>query len=164
MPDSAISVIIMQCTRLLKEAFEGPPGPWSYFTDRSPEAGLLGTIDRLSAAAASRPSGSGASTIAGHVQHLVSSLALSVRWMQGQPIARDRTQSWTVYAVDDPAWTKLRQELRRAYQSLFIAIETERDWDEDALGGAMGAIAHAAYHLGAIRQRLGREVKATRES
>jgi hypothetical protein len=27
-------------------------------------------------------------------------------------------------------------------------------WDEDALGVAFGAIAHTAYHLGAIRQRL----------
>jgi nitroreductase len=164
MPDSVTSVILMQCTRILKEAFEGPPGPWSYFTDRSPEAGLLGTIDRLTAAAASRPSGSGRSTIAGHVQHLVASLSLSVRWMQGQPIARDRTQSWTVYVVDDAAWVKLRQELRRAYESLYIAIETERDWDEDALGGAMGAIAHAAYHLGAIRQRLALEGVTSRPS
>jgi hypothetical protein len=27
-------------------------------------------------------------------------------------------------------------------------------WDEDAIGTAFGAIAHTAYHLGAIRQRL----------
>jgi hypothetical protein len=59
MESSATGVIIMQCTRLLKEAFEGPPGPWSYFTDRSPGAGLFGTIDRLNAAAASRTSRAG---------------------------------------------------------------------------------------------------------
>ncbi len=159
MPDSAANVIILQCTRILKEAFEGPPGPWSYFTDRSPDAGLLGTIDRLSAAAASHTPGSAVSTIAGHVQHLVASLALSVRWMRGEAITRDRSRSWTVHTVDDAAWAKLRQELRRAYENLYIAFETERDWDEDALGGAMGAIAHAAYHLGALRQRLAVERK-----
>ena len=28
------------------------------------------------------------------------------------------------------------------------------DWDEDTLGAALGAIAHVAYHLGTVRQRL----------
>lgn len=160
MATSATSVIITQCIRILKEAFEGPPGPWSYFTDRSPTAGLFGTIDRLSAAAASRASGASGSTIAGHVRHLVASLALSVQWMHGEPITRDRSGSWTVYTVDEAAWGTLRRELRRAYEDLNVAIETEREWGEDALGGALGAIAHAAYHLGAIRQRIAFEGSA----
>ena len=33
-------------------------------------------------------------------------------------------------------------------------IQSRMDWDEDGLGAAAGAVAHAAYHLGAIRQRL----------
>jgi hypothetical protein len=163
MTDSATGVIITECTRLLKEAFEGPPGPWSYFTDRSPDAGLLGTIDRLNAKAASRASGSGGSTIAGHVQHLVASLTLSVQWMHGES-TRDRSGSWTVRIVDDAAWATLRRELRRAYEALNVAIETQQDWNEDALGGAMGAIAHAAYHLGALRQRLALEGVTSRPS
>jgi len=56
--------------------------------------------------------------------------------------------------VDDAAWVALRTELRRAYESLLVAVETHGVWDEDALGVAIGAIAHTAYHLGAIRQRL----------
>jgi hypothetical protein len=80
--------------------------------------------------------------------------------MHGQAITRDRTRSWTVYTVDETGWAKLRQELRHAYEALNIAVETERNWGEDALGGALGAIAHAAYHLGAIRQRLALEAKS----
>jgi len=141
-------------TRMLREAFEGPPGPWTYFTDTSPGSGLFATIDGLSAAQASRVGGPGRTTIAGHLQHLTSSIALSTRGLRGESPARDRSGSWTVAAVDDVEWAALRTRLRDAYQSLLMAMQTRAAWDEDAFGTAMGAIAHAAYHLGAVRQRL----------
>ena len=56
--------------------------------------------------------------------------------------------------VDEAAWVALRTGLRREYEGLLVAVETHAAWDEDALGVAIGAIAHTAYHLGAIRQRL----------
>ncbi|MGH7613562.1 MAG: hypothetical protein ACREMW_05900 [Gemmatimonadales bacterium] len=43
---------------------------------------------------------------------------------------------------------------RREYDSMLIAVEVHAVWDEDALGVAIGTIAHTAYHLGAIRQRV----------
>jgi len=139
---------------MLREAFEGPPGPWTYFTDTSAGTGVFGTIGGLSAAAASREGGPGRTTIAGHVHHLTSSVALSTRGLRGEPTSRDRTRSWTVSAVDDPAWAALRARLREEYEGLLVAVETHAQWDEDALGVAIGALAHTAYHLGAIRQRL----------
>ena len=57
-------------------------------------------------------------------------------------------------AVDDVAWATLRARLRDEYETLLVAVETHAMWDEDALGMAVGAVAHTAYHLGAIRQRL----------
>src|SRR3989442_786517 len=72
------AVTVSLLTRMLREAFEGPPGPWTYFTDTSPGTGVFGTIGGLSAAAASQEGGPGHTTIAGHVHHLSSSLAL--RW------------------------------------------------------------------------------------
>jgi hypothetical protein len=56
--------------------------------------------------------------------------------------------------VDEAGWVTLRTGLRREYESLLVAVETHAAWDEDALGVAIGAVAHTAYHLGAIRQRL----------
>jgi len=141
-------------TRMLREAFEGPPGPWTYFTDTSPGSGLFATIDGLSAAQASQVGGPGRTTIAAHIQHLSASVALSTRGLRGESPARDRSRSWTVATVDDAEWAALRTRLRDAYQSLLVAMQTRAAWDEDALGTAMGAIAHAAYHLGAVRQRL----------
>jgi hypothetical protein len=147
-------VIAGLLTRILREAFEGPPGPWTYFTDISAAAGIFGTIGVVSAAEASRAAGPAQTTIAGHVNHLCSSVTLTTRSIRGEPAGRDRSMSWTVAAVTDAQWAELRARLRREYGALLVTIETHSAWDEDSLGDAIGAIAHTAYHLGAIRQRL----------
>jgi hypothetical protein len=148
------AVMVTLLVRMLREAFEGPPGPWTYFTDAAPGTGALATIDALTAAQASVAGGPGHTTIASHVRHMSVSLTLSTRGLRGESASRDRSKSWTVSVVDAAAWASLQAELRRAYESLVVAVEMRTGWDEDALGVAVGAIAHAAYHLGAIRQRL----------
>ena len=148
------ATIVGVLVRLLREAFAGSPGPWMYFTEGGPGSGLLGTIDRLSAGEASRMSGPGGSTIAGHVHHVCSSLTLSVRELRGETTSHDRSQSWTVSVVDEAEWTALRARLRREYETATTALQTLTAWNEEALTTAFGAIAHTAYHLGAIRQRL----------
>ena len=57
-------------------------------------------------------------------------------------------------AVDGAQWKDLQGQLRREYGALLVTLEMRAGWDEDTLGDAIGAIAHTAYHLGAIRQRL----------
>lgn len=139
--------------RMLREAFEGAPGPWSYFTDTSPGAGLFGTIGGLSAVQASLGGGPKGTTIAAHVHHLSSSLALSIRALRGDATPLDRHQTWTVSAVDTRGWVELQDRVRREYENLLRTVEARSEWDDDALGVVLGAIAHTAYHLGAIRQR-----------
>jgi hypothetical protein len=151
-PADTVSLMV----RMLHEAFEGPAGPWSYFTDAAPGTGTFATIAGVSAAEASQPGGPGQTTIAGHVHHVRASLALSTRTLGGEETSRDRSRSWTIATVDESAWIHLQAGLRRAYETFRVAVETRSAWDEDALGVAFGAIAHAAYHLGAIRQRLPR--------
>jgi hypothetical protein len=154
MSDVPSGTIVAQFLRVLREAFDGPPGPWSYFTDKDSLAGVFGTIDGLSAMEASRRIGASATSIAGHVHHLAGSLAISTRWIRGELTARDRDQSWTVSAVDEREWSALRAALRREYEAILTTIQSHGHWDENAIGGAAGAIAHVAYHLGAIRQRV----------
>ena len=154
MTGTSAAVTVGLLTRMLREAFDGPPGPWTYFTDTSPGSGLLATIDGLSATEASQAGGPGRTSIAAHIQHLSASIALSTRGLRGEAPSRDRSRSWTVATVDDGEWGAVRARLRDAYQQLLVAVETRTAWDEDALGTAMGAIAHTAYHLGAVRQRL----------
>lgn len=149
---AAVTVGLLR--RLLLEAFEGPPGPWTYFTDTTPGTGVFATIGTLTAAQASTPGGPSRTTIAGHIHHVCSSVALSSQGLRGEPASRDRSMSWTVSTVDEGEWAALRARLRDEYQRLVVAVETRTQWDEDSLGVAVGAIAHTAYHLGAIRQRL----------
>ncbi|HVH08166.1 MAG TPA: hypothetical protein VM736_00085 [Gemmatimonadales bacterium] len=156
------AVVVALLARLLREAFDGPPGPWSYFTDMAPATGFFGTIDVLSAVEVSREGGPARSTIAGHVHHVAASLGLAARGLRGESASRDRSGSWTIRAVDDADWAALRERLRAAYQDLMVACEMHAVWDEDALGTAVGAIAHVAYHLGAIRQRLPRRATKSR--
>jgi hypothetical protein len=148
------AVIVSLLTRMLHEAFEGPPGPWTYFTDTTPGTGVFATLGGLTAAQASTVGGPGRTTIAGHVHHVSSSVVLSTQGLRGESPSRDRSGSWTVSTVDEAEWAALRARLRDEYERLVVAVATRALWDEDALAVAMGAIAHTAYHLGAIRQRL----------
>src|ERR1700688_251152 len=144
MTGTAPAVTVSLLTRMLREAFEGPPGPWTYFTDAVPATGVLGTLGGLTAADASEQGGPGRTTIAGHAHHLSASVALSTKALNGESIVRDRSRSWTVSAVDAAEWDALRARVRDEYEQLLVAVETHGSWDEDSLGVAMGAIAHTA--------------------
>src|SRR5437867_10749699 len=97
-------VTVSLVARMLREAFEGPPGPWTYFTDTAPGTGVFTTITRLTAAQASEVGGPGHTTIAGHIHHVSSSVALSTRALRGESPARDRSSSWTVSTVGEAEW------------------------------------------------------------
>src|SRR5947209_18544214 len=106
------AVTVSLLTRMLVEAFEGPPGPWTYFTDASPGTGMFATLGGLSAAQASQPGGPGHSTVAGHIHHDRASLALSPRGLRGEETSRDRRRSWTVDTVDHAGSSAMREHVR----------------------------------------------------
>jgi len=150
-----MKAITNQLLAVLREGFEGPPEKWSYFTDNDPQAGFFGTLSGVDAGQASRRSGR--STIAAHVSHMVFALEASTAWIRGDRTGREWSESWSVHSVDGPAWSRLLADLRAGYDSLREAVEANSLDDEEALGGAVGAIAHAAYHLGAVRQKIALE-------
>ncbi len=60
-----------------------------------------------------------------------------------------------VKVVDDSEWQAIQDELRQSYASIQDLLKTTPAWpSEREIGGAMGVIAHTAYHLGEIRQAL----------
>ncbi len=144
---------IGQIIAVLHEACEGPPERWSYFTDNSPDAGLFGSLGRCDVELASRAV-CGAATIAAHVHHTVFAMEASAGWIRGERAKLDWKSSWAVSSVDAEAWKDLNARLRAAYGDLTAAIREHGSDSEDSWGGAVGAVAHAAYHLGAIRQKL----------
>ena len=143
---------VTQLTAVLAEAFEGPSEKWSYFTDSGRDAGLFGTLEKVTAEEASRHVGE--TTIAAHAHHVAFGLEASTAWIRGERGERDWQESWSVVTVNGEAWIRLQQRLRVKYEELREAIGREGSASAESIGVAIGALAHAAYHLGAIRQKL----------
>jgi hypothetical protein len=118
------------------------------------DQGLLGSLDRLSASAASATHAGGPS-IAAHVDHLRYGLSLLNRWADGLSPPwpeMDWTISWRKTVVSDTDWRTLREGLRREVTRWAEALSTPRDVSDVEAGWIAGSVAHMAYHLGSIRQ------------
>lgn len=148
---------------LFSELADGTASGFGPFILNTGDAGLLRSLDRLSAAEASQSSEGGA-TIAAHALHVSYGLSLMNRWARdgGNPFADAAWDAaWKTSAVDEAAWTEIRRGLRREVDAWSEILRAPRDVRGIELGGMMGSIAHFAYHLGAIRQiaRRGRGPK-----
>ena len=124
------------------------------FVLNSGDAGLLRSLDNLSAEDASQ-SVHGGATIAAHAQHLRYGLSLMNRWATegGNPFAdADWDRAWTTSAVDAAQWDEIRGGLRSEAHRWLEVLGSPRTTTVADLSGMIGSIAHLAYHLGAIRQ------------
>lgn len=139
-------------TQLFNELADGPTG--EAFMLNTGDIGLLRSLDKLTAADASRSTNQGA-TIAAHAQHVRYGLSLMNKWAieGGNPFADAKwDEAWKLSSVDDGAWQEIRTGLADECRRWSGALNTERELAGPALLGTMGSIAHLAYHLGAIRQ------------
>ena len=138
---------------LYGELIDGAPLEGSYMLNKG-DAGLLASLDKISAADASRSSAGGAS-IAAHVDHLRYGLSLMNRWAGGERKpwqGADWTASWRTTRVTEDEWKRLRAELRNEATKWMEAAGQPRELSDFELNVFVGNIAHLAYHLGAIRQ------------
>jgi hypothetical protein len=141
-------------TRLFSELVDGTGGQMGAFVLNTGDAGLLRSLDKLSAGDASRSVNDGA-TIAAHAQHVRYGLSLMNRWATegGNPFADALwDKAWKTSAVDAAAWQEIRDGLRDEAHRWLQALSSPRDATEIEFTGMIGSIAHLAYHLGAIRQ------------
>ena len=141
-------------TRLFSELVDGPHGLNDAFMLNSGDIGLLRSLDKLSAASASR-SVNGGATIAAHAQHLRYGLSLMNRWAAegGNPFADARwDQAWKTFDVDAGGWEEIRNGLRAEADRWLQTLSSVRVADDVEATGMIASIAHFAYHLGAIRQ------------
>jgi hypothetical protein len=140
--------------RLFSELVNGAAQGGGAFILNSGDAGLLRSLDKLSAADASH-SVNGGATIAAHARHLQYGLSLMNRWAHegGNPFADARwDEAWKTSRVDDKEWESIRQGLRQEASRWLVALGSPRETSALELGGMIGSIAHLAYHLGATRQ------------
>jgi hypothetical protein len=148
--------LVTECIQtLLREIYNGPANPSeTWVAENVPDSGIIGTIARLTAKEASHEPIPGRSSVAGHVNHLCFSLDLLNRWAQGEnPFLEARwEESWRVQSVTESEWIQLQARLRNVVHNWIEAVAAPREWDRIELTGAMASAAHAAYHLGALRQ------------
>lgn len=154
-------VVTKAVEEILTEAYEGPPDPsGTWFVNNAADAGFFPTLDGLSADEASRAVRAGGSTVAAHAGHMRFSLEVSRRWVSGDRGPYDWRQSWAVREVDAAAWAELRAGLRHEYRAFRRALDEAEDFTQPVFTGVVGAVAHVAYHLGAVKQML-LELRAT---
>jgi len=146
---------------IFRELVDGSsdPSARTYVLNQGDE-GLLASLDKLSAAAASKAHEGGAS-IASHVDHLRYGLSLLNRWADGVSPPwpeMDWGASWRKTTVSESEWRMLREGLRREAVRWAEALGTRHDVSDVEAGWMVGSVAHLAYHLGAVRQ-IDRDIK-----
>jgi hypothetical protein len=150
--------------RLFAELIDGATAEGGGFILNSGDAGLLTSLERLSAADASRSVNDGA-TIAAHAQHVRYGLSLMNTWAAdgGNSFANARwDEAWKTSSVDAVTWDEIRSGLRDEAHRWLEALKAPRDVVDVELTGMAGSVAHLAYHLGAIRQ-IGKDARGPKE-
>jgi len=150
--------------RLFSELIDGTTSPSGAFILNSGDVGLLRSLDKITAADASRSVNDGA-TIAAHAQHLRYGLSLMNQWASegGNPFANAKwDEAWKTAAVDSTAWEEIRNGLRQETQRWRESLSSPGDATDVEFSGMVASIAHLAYHLGAIRQ-IDKQVRGPKE-
>jgi len=140
--------------RLFSELVDGAATDGGAFILNSGDVGLLQSLDKLSAADASRAVNDGA-TIAAHAQHVRYGLSLMNQWASagGNPFANAKwDEAWRTRTVDAAAWDEIRSGLRDEAHRWLLVLKSRSEALEVELTGMTASVAHLAYHLGAIRQ------------
>jgi hypothetical protein len=139
---------------IFSELVDGANDPRGAFVLNSGDVGLLQSLDKLSAEAASHASHGGA-TIAAHAEHLRYGLSLLNQWARegGNPFASARwEEAWKTSVVTDERWAAIRAGLREQAVQWREVLKQPREVADVEMSGMIGSVAHLAYHLGAMRQ------------
>lgn len=158
-PSSIAKADLLEAIReLLQEVYLGPGEHGTWIVTPGGNTGLLGSVADLTAEQASRTRRAGETSIASHVEHLRWSLANVNATLRGAPWNPDWAASWSLVEVDETRWSQLRTALRDEVEALSDVLQgaPAQLSDPTALRGILAMPAHAAYHLGAVRQLVAR--------
>ena len=118
--------------RLFAELVNGAPQGGDASILNSGDAGLLRSLEKLSADDVSQSVNKGA-TIAAHARHVQYGLSLMNRWARegGNPFA-DATwdQAWNTSRVDESEWRSIRDGLRQETSRWLEVLGSPRDVSE----------------------------------
>jgi hypothetical protein len=137
---------------LLDETFDKVHG---IYLDKG--TSLFETLAPITAAEASIPVGDKCATLAAQVKHIAFYLDVIDKTVRDPSHPQvDWGEIWReTSTVRAEEWEQIQMNLRQSYDRLKLLINETAEWpSERHIGGAIGAIAHTAYHLGEIRQAL----------
>jgi hypothetical protein len=136
--------------QVLEETFENVQG---IYLDR--HTSILETLSTISAEQASRRT-SDCASIAAHVEHMTFYIEVTIKYIEGERTKVNWEEIWQRVGVVSPTeWTASQERLKTAYNKARQLIESSPGWTSpEEFGGALGLIAHNAYHLGEIRQAI----------
>jgi hypothetical protein len=141
---------------LFREQMTGAAaGQPNWILDQGPGPSLLGTLDSIDAATASRILPGLQNSIAGHAGHVRYALDVFIRALSGEDSfsTADWPSSWAPQSPSQSEWTALSASLRRQLDDLMAVLDRDQDWTNLYVRtGSIAQVAHLAYHLGAIRQ------------
>lgn len=136
---------------LLTETFEEVQG---IYLDRG--TSIFESLAAITAEEASRPTSSSCASLAAHVEHMTYYIEIVLQFIRGEKPETDWEEIWLrVKTVSKDEWQQSQQNLKAAYHEVRQLVESTANWNNaDEIAGAIGLIAHNAYHLGEIRQAL----------
>ncbi len=139
---------------LFREAFDGiaPDAGGTWFVQG--KEGLFDTFAAVNAVQASASPKPGMSSIAAHIVHARYYLSQSNAVARGERPTYDWEGSWAQQTVNESEWDALRDGLRFDYVEFCSHVRALDDPDPDVLGGVLANLAHASFHLGAVRQLI----------
>lgn len=140
---------------LLQETYEGPPDPkTTWIASNVADSGILSTVKHLTPEQAwAKPHGLKHS-VAEHLAHLNFSIDVAMKYARGEEPGADWTESWDVGDIPDEArWHAMQRQLRESHLRMRMWVHADEPFEKkEALTGFLACVAHAAYHLGQIRQ------------
>jgi len=143
-------------TTLFRELFWGrEPGSDGTFVVEQMEA-IIPLLASVDASSASREPGPGVQTLASHAQHTAYYVSLLNAIARGEEKRPDWEASWGRSPVVEGEWIAIRDNLEREAATLLDWVKSGAAQPENDLHATYlwGQVAHAAFHLGSIRQIL----------
>jgi hypothetical protein len=137
---------------LFREVFEGIPkgadGTWFV----QGKEGIFDVLKTVDAERASRQATPESSSIGAHVRHLCYYLSFLNISARGESADADWAGSWSKQSFTPSEWADLAVELHKEYDDALRYLESRPEFkNQDNLTYALAQLAHAAFHLGALR-------------
>ena len=140
------------CLEIFRESFEGvAPGSNGTWYVEGREA-IFNSLSSISAEEASRILPGQRSTIGAHANHLCYYLSLFNANLRGEKPDADWSGSWAQQEFDEDGWRDVEIRTKSEFAEAIEWYRSDTDFrNDDHAVYAVANVAHAAFHLGAIR-------------